>query len=93
VIIGGSGHVGGFLVPRLVRAGHEVVKLIRGVRAPYVDDDAWSQVQQIFLDRVAEDATGRFGQRVAALEAEVVVDGIRRLIEHGQLDVANRLIV
>jgi nucleoside-diphosphate-sugar epimerase len=76
VIIGGSGHVGSFLVPRLVRAGHEVVNLIRGVRAPYVDDEAWSQVQQILVDRVAEDATGTFGRRVAALEAEVVVDMI-----------------
>jgi nucleoside-diphosphate-sugar epimerase len=76
VIIGGSGHVGSFLVPRLVRAGHEVVNLIRGVRAPYVEDEAWSQVQQILVDRVAEDATGTFGRRVAALEAEVVVDMI-----------------
>lgn len=76
VMIGGSGHVGSFLVPRLVRAGHEVVNLIRGVRAPYVDDEAWSQVQQILVDRVTEDAAGTFGQRVAALEGEVVVDMI-----------------
>jgi nucleoside-diphosphate-sugar epimerase len=39
-MIGGSGHVGSFLVPRLVRAGPEVVNLTRGVRAPYVDDEA-----------------------------------------------------
>ena len=39
VVIGGSGHVGSFLVPRLVRAGHEVVNLSRGARAPYVDDE------------------------------------------------------
>jgi nucleoside-diphosphate-sugar epimerase len=76
VMIGGSGHVGSFLVPRLVRAGHEVVNLIRGVRAPYVDDEAWSQVQQILVDRVTEDAAGTFGQRVAALAGEVVVDMI-----------------
>jgi hypothetical protein len=47
VVIGGSGHVGSFLVPRLVRAGHEVVDLTRGARAPYVDDEAWSEVEQI----------------------------------------------
>src|SRR4030095_1033428 len=76
VIIGGSGHVGSLLVPRRVRAGDEVVNLSRGVRVPYVDDEAWSQVQQILIDRVAEDAAGTFGQRVAALEAEVVVDMI-----------------
>ena len=32
-VIGGSGHVGSFLVPRLVRAGHEVLNLSRGARA------------------------------------------------------------
>jgi len=74
VVIGGSGHVGSFLVPRLVRAGHEVVNLTRGVRAPYVDDEAWSEVEQIPVDRAVEDAAGTFGRRVAALDAEVVVD-------------------
>jgi len=76
VVIGGSGHVGSFLVPRLVRAGHEVVNLTRGARAPYVDDETWSEVEQIWVDRAAEDAAGTFGQRVAALKAEVVVDKI-----------------
>ncbi len=76
VVIGGSGHVGSFLVPRLVHAGHEVVNLTRGAHAPYVDDETWSEVEQIRVDRAAEDAAGTFGQRVAALEAEVVVDMI-----------------
>ena len=76
VVIGGSGHVGSFLVPRLVRAGHEVVNLTRGARAPYVDDETWSEVEQIWVDRAAEDAAGTFGQRVAALKAEAVVDMI-----------------
>jgi nucleoside-diphosphate-sugar epimerase len=76
VVIGGSGHVGSFLVPRLVRAGHEVVNLSRGARAPYIDDEAWSEVEQITVDRAAEDTAGTFGKRVAALEAEVVVDMI-----------------
>jgi nucleoside-diphosphate-sugar epimerase len=76
VVIGGSGHVGSFLVPRLVRTGHQVVNLTRGVRTPYVDDEAWSGVEQIPMDRAAEDAAGTFGKRVAALNAEVVVDMI-----------------
>jgi nucleoside-diphosphate-sugar epimerase len=76
VVIGGSGHVGSFLVPRLVRAGHEVINLTRGSRAPYVDDAAWSDVEQVTIDREAEEAAGTFGQRVAALEADVVVDMI-----------------
>ncbi len=76
VVIGGSGHVGSFLLPRLVRAGHEVVNLTRGVRAPYVDDEAWSQVEHITVDRDAEDSAGTFGSRVAALGAAAVVDMI-----------------
>jgi nucleoside-diphosphate-sugar epimerase len=76
VVIGGSGHVGSFLVPRLVRAGHEVVNLTRGLRAPYVDDEAWAEVEQIQVDRAADDAAGTVGQRVVALEADVVVDMI-----------------
>jgi nucleoside-diphosphate-sugar epimerase len=75
-VIGGSGHVGSFLVPRLVRSGHEVVNLTRGTRAPYVDDDAWAAVEQITVDRAAEDELGTFGARVASLEADVVVDMI-----------------
>lgn len=74
VVIGGSGHIGTFLVPRLVGAGHQVVNLTRGTSTPYVEDDAWSEVEQLAVDRAAEDAAGTFASRVAALEAEVVVD-------------------
>ncbi|HZP83080.1 MAG TPA: hypothetical protein VFB21_15675 [Chthonomonadaceae bacterium] len=35
VIIGGSGHVGTYLVPRLVEAGQGVINLSRGQREPY----------------------------------------------------------
>ena len=35
VIIGGSGHVGTYLVPRLVEAGLEVVAVSRGRSEPY----------------------------------------------------------
>src|SRR3712207_7279763 len=73
-IIGGTGHVGSFLVPRLVRAGHEVVSLSRGVSRPYRDDPAWDRVEQITANRTAEDAAGTFAGRVADLGAETVVD-------------------
>jgi uncharacterized protein YbjT (DUF2867 family) len=35
VIIGGTGHVGTYLVPRLVQLGHQVVVVSRGKRSPY----------------------------------------------------------
>jgi nucleoside-diphosphate-sugar epimerase len=76
VVIGGSGHVGSFLVPRLISAGHQVINLTRGMRVAYVEDEAWSEVEQVTVDREAEEAAGTFGKRVAALEADVVVDMI-----------------
>ena len=74
VIIGGTGHIGTFLVPRLVNAGHDVVVASRGQREPYVAHPAWDAVQRIDIDRAAEDAAGTFGARIAALEADAVVD-------------------
>jgi nucleoside-diphosphate-sugar epimerase len=35
VVIGATGHIGTYLVPRLVDAGHEVIALSRGTRGPY----------------------------------------------------------
>jgi nucleoside-diphosphate-sugar epimerase len=74
VVIGGTGHIGSFLVPRLVRGGHQVVSLSRGSRRPYIGDSAWDQVAEVTVDREAEDAAGTFAARVAELDAEVVVD-------------------
>lgn len=76
VVIGGTGHVGSFLVPRLVSDGHQVVSLSRGTRQPYRADLAWDQVSQLTVDREQEDAAGTFGSRVAELAADVVVDMI-----------------
>jgi nucleoside-diphosphate-sugar epimerase len=70
VVIGGSGHIGTFLVPRLVRAGHEVHNVSRGQRASYVDDPAWREVRHVVADR--EDDT--FPDRIAELGADAVVD-------------------
>lgn len=76
VIIGGTGHVGTYLVPRLVAAGHDVVSISRGQRDPYQPHGAWQKVEQIEMDRQAEEEAGTFGQRVRALEPDVVVDMI-----------------
>lgn len=74
VVIGGTGHIGSYLVPRLVTAGHEVVVVSRGGREPYHPDATWARVRRVTADRAAEDAAGRFGRRVAELDADVVVD-------------------
>lgn len=74
VVIGATGHIGTFLVPRLVRAGHEVVTISRGTRKPYADSPEWQQVEQLTVDREQEDRDGTFGERIAGLGADAVVD-------------------
>lgn len=74
VVIGGSGHIGTYLVPRLVRAGHQVVNISRGKRAAYTEAPEWAEVEQVVADRDREDAEGVFGETVARLEPEAVVD-------------------
>lgn len=73
-VIGATGHIGTYLVPRLVRAGHEVVAISRGERAPYRDAVEWRSVTRVSADRDAEDAAGTFGARVAELHPDAVVD-------------------
>jgi nucleoside-diphosphate-sugar epimerase len=74
VVIGGTGHIGTYLVPRLVQAGHEVVVLSRGQRSPYSGHGVWRHVRQLVVDREGEDATGDFGAFVADLAPDVVID-------------------
>jgi nucleoside-diphosphate-sugar epimerase len=61
-------------VPRLVARGHEVLALSRGVSTPYVQDPAFDAAEHVQVDREAEDAAGTFGARIAALDADVVID-------------------
>jgi len=74
VVIGGSGHIGTFLIPRLVRAGHDVVNISRGQRSSYTDDPTWKHVRHVTADRAAEDREGTFPNRVAGLQPDVVID-------------------
>ena len=94
VVIGGTGHIGTYLIPRLIQEGHAVVCLSRGARKPYRNSGIWKFVEQQQIDRGQEEVTGTFGARIAALKPDVVVDLIcftlesaRHLVEklHGQV--------
>lgn len=76
VIIGGSGHVGSYLLPRLVELGHDVVNVSRGAARPYRSHPAWDRVENVTLDRAAEEKAGAFGSKVAGLRADIVIDMI-----------------
>lgn len=74
VVIGGTGHIGTYLVPRLVQAGHDVVVVSRTQRAPYSSSGAWRSVQTVAIDRESAEQEGTFGSQIAALEPDVVID-------------------
>jgi nucleoside-diphosphate-sugar epimerase len=74
IVIGATGHIGSYLVPRLVRAGHEVIAMSRGTRGPYHASPQWNPATRVTVDREAEDAEGTFAARVAALRPDVVID-------------------
>jgi nucleoside-diphosphate-sugar epimerase len=57
-----------------VEAGHTVLCITRGEKTPYRDHAAWKSVENILLDRTEEEAAGNFGERVASLDPDVVID-------------------
>jgi len=76
VIIGGTGHVGTYMVPRLVEAGHEVTVVSRGQRDPYTPHGAWTWVHRVTADRAAKEANGTFGPKIRDLAPDAVIDMI-----------------
>jgi len=74
VIIGATGHIGTWLVPRLVHEGHEVVAVSRGTRRPYHDAPEWQSAEQVTMDRAAAERDASFGNAIAALRGDSVVD-------------------
>src|SRR5262249_22139908 len=76
VIIGGSGHVGTYLVPALVERGHEVINVSRGTASPYRPHPAWKAIEEVVVERKAEEGEGKFGLRIGGLNADIVIDMI-----------------
>jgi nucleoside-diphosphate-sugar epimerase len=84
VIIGGTGHIGTYLVPALVERGHNVVNVSRGTAALYRPHPAWKAIEHVVVDRKAEEAQGKFGSRIADLNADIVIDMISFELEGTQ---------
>lgn len=76
VIIGGTGHVGTYLVPRLVEAGYQVVCVSRNNRSPYQQHEAWKEVTFETLDRTALESKGLFGKAILGFFPDIVIDMI-----------------
>jgi nucleoside-diphosphate-sugar epimerase len=73
VVLGGSGHIGSYLVPKLINAGHNVINISRGKSKPYKDDFRWNEVEQIIIDREKEPKEV-FDKKISALNADIVID-------------------
>ncbi len=76
VVIGGTGHIGTYLIPRLIKLGIDVVNVSRGQSIPYLNDSEWKGVSHIELDRQECENEGVFGEKIAALDPDIVVDMI-----------------
>jgi nucleoside-diphosphate-sugar epimerase len=85
VIIGGSGHIGTYLTPRLVEAGFAVTNVSRSQRQPYQPSAAWQAVKQVVMDRAAEESSGSFGRRILELQPEIVIDLTCYRVESAQM--------
>lgn len=84
VVIGGTGHIGTYLIPRLVWEGHEVTIVTRGQGKPYKDNAAWQHVRSVILDRSAAEKDGTFGKAVRDLKPDVVMDMLCFTLESAQ---------
>ncbi|MBD3274088.1 MAG: NAD-dependent epimerase/dehydratase family protein, partial [Candidatus Marinimicrobia bacterium] len=76
IVIGATGHVGTYLIPRLSDLGHHTIAISRGNRKPYIEHPAWREVETLNLDRHEYEADGRFGEKIAGLNPDVVIDMI-----------------
>ncbi len=75
LVTGASGHIGSYLVPRLVEKGYEVHAVSRGIKKPYTDgSSAWDKVIHHTVDRRSEDGAARLGELLSELEPDVFCD-------------------
>ncbi len=74
IVIGGTGHIGTYLIPRLVHAGHDVICVSRQQHKPYREHSAWSAVKTVQIDRELAEKEGTFGKQIKQLDAEVIID-------------------
>jgi nucleoside-diphosphate-sugar epimerase len=73
-VIGATGHIGTWLVPRLVARGHVVTAVSRGSRDPYHDSPEWKLARRVTIDRDKSEEDGSFGSRIRSLDPEIVID-------------------
>ncbi len=75
VVIGGCGHIGSYLVPRLAENGYDVTAISRGNRKPYTAElPVWDKVKKLHCDIHQLKAEGKFGTMIAEMEPDLIFD-------------------
>jgi nucleoside-diphosphate-sugar epimerase len=74
VVIGSTGHIGTYLIPRLVAHEHDIISVSRGQRNPYRNHGSWDNVKHVVADRDTEENKGSFGKIILDLNPDVVID-------------------
>lgn len=71
IVIGGCGHIGTYLVPKLIKGGFDTTVISRGQSKPYVEDPVWKEANHVILDRSKDED---FAFKIAEMNADIVVD-------------------
>ncbi len=75
LVIGGTGHIGSYLVPRLLQNKFEVAVVSRGCRPRYpVVEAEWDRVEWLQADRLEEEKSDAWKGRMESIAADVVID-------------------
>ncbi|MCI4438535.1 NAD-dependent epimerase/dehydratase family protein [archaeon] len=88
LVIGGTGHIGSYLVPRLLLRGYEVQVLARNPRPYYAEASTsmlWNEVEWIIADRQVEEKNGKWQKRMSEVDADVVIDLIAYTPEQNRI--------
>uniref|UniRef100_A0A7V3YH28 NAD-dependent epimerase/dehydratase family protein n=1 Tax=Candidatus Caldatribacterium californiense TaxID=1454726 RepID=A0A7V3YH28_9BACT len=74
LVIGGTGHIGSYLVPRLVSFGYRVFVYARGTTQPYPSSPLWQRVTLISGNREEDERKGILQEHIRAIQPQAVID-------------------
>ncbi len=76
LVVGGTGHIGSYLVPQLVLRGYEVMVVARHRRFYYTDDVFnWEdRVEWVLVDRRKAEKDGSWKKLMDSIDVDVVID-------------------
>ena len=74
LVIGGTGHIGSYLIPSLVAREYEVVVFSRGKTSLYPESFWEKEIKRITVDREKEEKTGHWQALIEETRADIIVD-------------------